>query len=174
MNTLIRLINNILLLFIGSLFFSCCLYSFKLNIKNFSVEKINGEILNIGKFKNNLIIICINNYYCKDCLKIIQKLKSKYRSFKLIFLIRVSKNEFAQKAKAKDYVEKELKKYNMVNPKIFFDIHSGEDPWPPKNLRGGIFGKYQIEKTPAYFILTKDTLIFKPYEEVEKELYWEP
>ncbi|MCX7880557.1 MAG: hypothetical protein N2517_07835, partial [Ignavibacteria bacterium] len=55
--------------------------------------------------------------------------------------------------------------------KIFFDVHAEKDPWPPYNLKDGIFGKYKISKTPAYFICTNDTIIFVPYEKIEKELY---
>ncbi|MGC9079071.1 MAG: hypothetical protein ACP5I9_10015, partial [Candidatus Kapaibacteriota bacterium] len=60
-------------------------------------------------------------------------------------------------------------KWNKI--KIFFDRHFDEDPWPPINLKEGIFGKYNISKTPAYFIISPDTIIFKNYDEIVKELY---
>ncbi|QLH52977.1 MAG: hypothetical protein CH6_0491 [Candidatus Kapaibacterium sp.] len=138
---------------------------------SFVVEDDNGNYINLSKTNNNYIIICFHYYNCVNCFKIISRLKERYPSYEICVLARVSKNNYNNKIRMKYDVKKILGPLVYDKFKIYFDVHNDEDPWPPINLKDGIFGKYRISKTPSYFILTKDTLIFVPYEQIEKELY---
>lgn len=151
-----KLIINILL----NIFF---LFSFLHNQTyfHFEVEDFQGRIKNLSSSQENFIIICYSYYNCIECFKIIKFLIRKYSRYKIYFLARVTKNTLYFKQKAKYDIENSLRKYYNGKFEIYFDIHNNEDPWPPINLKEGIFGKYQISKTPAYFIISKDAIILK-------------
>lgn len=138
---------------------------------SFLVEDIKGRVIDLKATGKNLLIICFHHYNCIECFRIVDLLKSKYKKYSFAFLIRASKNDYPIKQKMIYDLKNSIKKFYKGNFNIYFDMHFKEDPWPPVNLNDGLFGKYKISKTPAYFILTKDTLIFVPFEQIEKELY---
>ncbi|MGB9762636.1 MAG: hypothetical protein ACPLW7_01260 [Minisyncoccia bacterium] len=129
-------------------------------------------MINLFNFsKNNKIVICYNELSCVDCFKnLVLEIYSKFGGFEIYFLIRTNNNSSENKRISIQSLKRKLNlKWNKI--KIFFDRHFDEDPWPPINLKEGIFGKYNISKTPAYFIISPDTIIFKNYDEIVKELY---
>lgn len=140
-------------------------------IPSFIVEDINGKTIDLASTRRNNLIICYHNYNCVDCFSILQKLKKKYKGFRLCFLARSKTNQQQLKRMIEFEIKKNLRKFYKKEFVIYYDLHKEVDPWPPVNLQEGIFAKYKITKTPAYFILTKDTLIFVPYEQIEKEMY---
>ncbi|MEM3335596.1 MAG: hypothetical protein QXY47_06145 [Thermoplasmata archaeon] len=158
-----------------SLMFFFLLFTFNIfNFDNklpFLVEDEKGKIIDLAKTNHKSIVICFNYYNCINCFEIISKLKTDFPNYNFYFLARLEKNDLFNKRKTKLFINKNFTKYFQKDIIVYFDIHFGKDPWPPINLQEGIFAKYKITKTPAYFILTKDTLIFVPYEQIEKEMY---
>ncbi|MGB9856367.1 MAG: hypothetical protein ACPLKS_07505, partial [Caldisericum exile] len=102
-------------------------------------------MINLFNFsKNNKIVICYNELSCVDCFKnLVLEIYSKFGGFEIYFLIRTNNNSSENKRISIQSLKRKLNlKWNKI--KIFFDRHFDEDPWPPINLKEGIFGKYNI------------------------------
>ncbi|MGB9856494.1 MAG: hypothetical protein ACPLKS_08170, partial [Caldisericum exile] len=71
-------------------------------------------------------------------------MNEKYRNYNFSVLTRASENNKISKSRMKYDIKKALSRYFKTKFNIYFDIHYGRDPWPPINLKEGIFGKYNI------------------------------
>ena len=110
----------------------------------------------------NLIIVFFSHYTCIKCnedLNIVLDSLAKKYAIKVIILSRL-KNDFdivdAYKLKSS------IKKY-YPNYDVFFDIHHSTDPWPPINLKGGLFYKYNITLTPSVLVINNKIKTYYDY-----------
>jgi hypothetical protein len=115
-------------------------------LKNFKILSIANDTIKFRSIlKKNTMIIFYNNYSCADCLKnLISSSKTTYKNqFNIVMIIRSDENIVSRKI--------DLTRVNnkFKIKKILFDCNKGIDSWPPKNLEGGLFGFFKIEKTPA-------------------------
>ncbi|MGB9763610.1 MAG: hypothetical protein ACPLW7_06475, partial [Minisyncoccia bacterium] len=124
------------------IFYNC--FSLSNDRDSLFVEDENGNIVNFKQIGNKHILICYHYYQCVDCFKIIAKLNEKYRNYNFSVLTRASENNKISKSRMKYDIKKALSRYFKTKFNIYFDIHYGRDPWPPINLKEGIFGKYNI------------------------------
>lgn len=142
------------------LIFSCCQAN-----EISQVYDIKGNIIKLQEMTENkpLVIVFFSTYTCINCNNelnsTLDKLLKKI-AFKVIILSRLSGPFNIIDA----YKEKKLIKSYYPNFDVYFDIHHSEDPWPPKNLQGGLFQDYKVEKFPAILIIKKNNIKYLPYE----------
>jgi hypothetical protein len=91
------------------------------------------------------LFILYSNYNCIDCvLKLDHFVNSlKDTNIKKGVIIRCDNNIMIKK-ELLNKIKKLLPGYY-----VFFDIHKSEDPWPPCNLKDGIFGYFKVCQTPS-------------------------
>ncbi len=129
------------------------------------VYDIKGNIKTLQEVSENkpLIIVFFSTYTCINCNyelnSTLDKLLKKI-SFKVIVLSRLSEAFNIIDA----YKEKKLIKTYYPKFDVYFDIHNSDDSWPPKNLQGGLFQFYKVEKFPAILIVKSNFIKYLPYE----------
>ncbi len=127
------------------------------------VEDLRGERVNIGIIKGAKeinFVIFYGPYSCYNCFRTLETSISKFNLngylTKVIVLIRSGNSTISKRRDMGD-----AKRIFKKPKNYYFDIHEGiSDTWPPKYLEGGLFGKFNVDITPALLILHSDY----PYE----------
>ena len=120
----------------------------------FIIDKNNNKIIfDSKKINNTIFIIFISNYNCLHCLHTIENniiwYKSNVDSLSEYFILLRSGNGPISRKKLLNQVNKYL-----TTKKVFFDYHIFDDPYPPINLKEGIFGSFNVGETPALAIFS--------------------
>ena len=138
---------------------------------DYQINSINGEIINLSKYKNNVVLLVNTASYCgfTNQYENLQNLWDKYRE-KNFILIAVPSNSFNQEKKS----EKEVKEFCEVNFNINFPITSiydvkGENAHEIYKWAKNNHGKSAIPKWNFYKILiNKDGKIVDTYSSFTK------
>ncbi len=153
-----KTINMIILLFFVSLTFC--------SAKDLSkVYDIKGNIKTLQEISENktLVIIFFSTYTCISCNEeintVLDSLSEKY-NLKVIIIGRL-RGEFDL---LEAYELKNIVKKYFPNYQLYLDIHHSNDVWPPKNLQGGFFQSYKVERFPAILFYNKGLNEFVSYD----------
>ena len=138
---------------------------------DYQINSINGEVINLNKYKNNVVLLVNTASYCgfTNQYENLQNLWDKYRE-KNFILIAVPSNSFNQEKKS----EKEVKEFCEVNFNINFPITSiydvkGENAHEIYKWAKNNHGKSAIPKWNFYKILiNKDGKIVDTYSSFTK------
>lgn len=134
--------------------------------KNFLIENTsNRKIEEINQWDSISFLILYSQYNCTDCFdKLIPLIQKEYPQAQIRIIARCGQINFEGKKRCYDAIPKILKKFP-----IYFDIHNSFDPWPPKNLKDGIFGYYKVSITPVLLYYEPSRpLIYFNYDDVMK------
>lgn len=118
------------------------------------VYNIRSDSINISEFSkvNTLFVIFYNNYSCSQCFnQLLYCLKAinKHELSNNVILLMRSGQSIVQKREMFASVKRNISEIK----KFYFDIHDDvPDSWPPINLKGGVFGQYNVSKTPSLLI----------------------
>lgn len=137
------------------------------------VLNIRGDTIDLAEHYSgrNLYIILYNHYACKDCfasldsaLRIIHDSDS---LLSIIALLRVGDGIYLKRS-ALSGARKALPHVQD----FYFDCRAAslDDPWPPKDLKGGLFGHYNTSKTPSLVYMSEHTLRYLSYEDITEPL----
>jgi len=113
---------------------------------------------------NTKTIIFYNTYNCFECMvklnKSLIKYKEKYPQEEIVVLVRSQQDVLTKKIFKRDI--------GKMYPKVAveFEYIEKDDPWPPVNLQGGLFGKYKVTITPTVLIIKESSKRFIPYKEL--------
>lgn len=114
-------------------------------IENILVEDFDKNKYKLKELLNNqTYIILFNRYNCFDCF---DKLKRDSLDNKDYFIIVRCENNIIER---KEILT--LLKSVFANTNIYFDIHEEVDSWPPRSVKQGIFGLFNIVFTPAILV----------------------
>ena len=138
---------------------------------DYQINSINGEVINLSKYKNNVVLLVNTASYCgfTNQYENLQNLWDKYRE-KNFILIAVPSNSFNQEKKS----EKDVKEFCEVNFNINFPITSiydvkGENAHEIYKWAKNNHGKAAIPKWNFYKILiNKDGKIVDTYSSFTK------
>lgn len=119
------------------------------NVTDYQVETLSKEPVKLSSLLTDdcNIVVFYSNYTCKDCYKSIAKSAEtlKASNFKINLLVLV-RSPLSNKTRKEMYKEA---KTILGTDKIYFDIHSKEDEWPPNVYEEGLFSLFPIKQTPA-------------------------
>ncbi len=114
----------------------------------------------------NKIYIFFGPYSCYDCFKKIKVSTDSLLKAQIVdsvIVISRSQNKVLLKKLIKRDVSKLFPDYSVK-----FEYIGEDDPWPPKDLKGGLFGKYNVTVTPTILVYKGDKEIFISYETLYK------
>ena len=166
------IIKKLRLIIIVMFFFqNNSLANYEKNFFDYQINSINGEVINLSKFKNNVVLLVNTASYCgfTNQYENLQNLWDKYRA-KNFILIAVPSNSFNQEKKT----DKEVKEFCEVNFNINFPITSiydvkGENAHEIYKWAKNNHGKSAIPKWNFYKILiNKDGKIVDTYSSFTK------
>lgn len=131
--------------------------------ENFTVLNIELDTIQLFNIKRRkVMLIFANNYGCLDCFNTINTIISKNEiDTSKVFIAIVGRVNNSPSAK-KDLINS-LKERMPLISKIYFDIHSEDDAFPPTNPMEGLFGKFNIKRTPAVLLWDNDTKNIKEF-----------
>ncbi len=121
-------------------------------------------IVNAGTPKK--IYIFFGPYCCVDCFKTVKIYTDtmiKGKRVDSIFVIGRTTNQVLQRKLLKRDISKLMPDYPII-----YEFIEEDDPWPPKDLKGGLFGKYNVSLTPAVLFIIGNKEIFISYETLYK------
>jgi hypothetical protein len=122
---------------------------------------------NLLKENTPSAIVFYSNYSCHDCFYDVKDAIEEIDNVNKVVLIRCN-NSILQRREMMQGTQKIF----GSKWRIFFDIHESEDIWPPNNLKEGLFGYYNVSKTPAVILTYKDSVLFIPFKKtVNKKLF---
>jgi thioredoxin-related protein len=134
------------------------------------VYDLKGNIKTLEEISENkpLIIVFFSTYTCISCNEelnaIFDSLCGKY-NLKVILIGRLKgKFDILDAYEQKNIIKKYFPDYQL-----YFDIHNSTDIWPPKNLKGGLFQFYKVEKFPAILFFNKGLKEFVSYDKLFPE-----
>ena len=122
--------------------------------------------------RENTILILQSNYTCAKCLQDLMQqiddsgILQKQSNVSLYIIDRCNNSILERRRQISDFKKLvgDFKCFNSKN--VLFDIHGEEDPWPPKNLKDGLFGKFDVSITPAVIFIKNDSLKYVTSSEV--------
>jgi len=124
----------------------------------------NGQLITLNSLtkSTNWIFILFNNYNCVDCVKELDTCLKRIQDTNLIkgVIVRCENNVIAKKE-----ILAKIQK-NLIGYSFFFDYHKLKDPWPPCNLKEGIFGYYKICQSPSILLANKYSIRFISYKDL--------
>lgn len=116
---------------------------------------LEGDTARLAASHNSrLAVVFYNEYSCKDCFSRIDSALNTMmqRGFveRTAVLIRVGNSAFSQHE-----AQKLVRHLMHADITVLFDIVPDDvvDPWPPRDLKGGFFGRFDVTKTPALLVL---------------------
>lgn len=121
--------------------------------------------VSIANSQNNIYIF-FGPYCCVDCFKTVKIYTDamiKENKVDSIFVIGRTTNQVLQRKLLKRDISKLMPDYPII-----YEFIEEDDPWPPKNLKGGLFGKYNVSLTPAVLFIMGNKEIFISYEKLYK------
>ncbi|GEM_PF-5421756 len=130
---------------------------------SFEVIKITKDTISFEELlKESSLIIFYNNYSCFDCVK---KIISSMKKEKIdsISIISRTGNSTINRREMLSFISKKI---NVKS--VFFDSHDSIDDWPPVDVKGGLFGFFNIVKTPAILLNVDSNVRFYSFKELEK------
>lgn len=124
-------------------------------------------IMNVCCSKSqNKIFVFFGSYACNDCNKTIKiHIDSLILTKKIdsAYTIARTRNQILSKKLLKRDIFRLFPNYS-----IKYEFIEEDDPWPPKGLKGGLFGKYNVSLTPAVLFIMGNKEIFISYEKLYK------
>lgn len=116
---------------------------------------LEGDTTRLSASRNSrLAVVFYNGYSCKDCFT---RIDSALRAMEqdgflgsIVVLVRVGISASAQRD-----AQKTIRHLTRADIPVLFDIVPDDvvDPWPPRDLAGGFFGRFDVTKTPALLVL---------------------
>ncbi len=126
---------------------------------------LRGDTITLRGNAGETFVVLYNGYSCRDCFTYLDKSLHNLRvadsNIQYIVLARVGSSPLTRRTTLADITnlmpEKPSVIFESANPGV-------EDPWPPTNLQGGVFGRFKITKTPAVVVVQWDTIIHISYD----------
>lgn len=112
------------------------------------------------------IYIFYGSCCCVDCFKTIRIYTDaliKEKKVDSIFVIGRTTNQVLQRKLLKRDISKLMPDYPII-----YEFIEEQDPWPPKNLKGGQFGKFNVSLTPTLLFVIGGKETFISYETLYK------
>lgn len=142
-------------------------------IPSLLVFNIQGDTINLTRQYSgrNLYMILYNEYACKNCFaslaSALLSIHDHDSSLSIIAILRVGEGVYA-KRRALVGARKALPQVQD----FYFDCRdiSVDDAWPPSNLQGGLFGRYNTSKTPSLLHASNGLVRYLPYEDIAEPL----
>ncbi|MEI6090553.1 MAG: hypothetical protein WCR42_08895 [bacterium] len=126
-----------------------------------------SAVINVNTANSqNKIYIFYGPYCCVDCFKTVKIYTDalvKEKKVDSIFVIARSMNQVLQRKILKRDISKLMPDYPII-----YEFIEEQDPWPPKNLKGGQFGKFNVSITPTLLFVIGDKETFISYETLYK------
>lgn len=133
---------------------------------------IRGDTVSLSprSSREKIYLILSNGYSCKECFRSLSAALQSYAGddslARYAVVIRSKRSIYARRL-ALNAVQELLPDVE----EFYFDCadSASEDPWPPVNVKGGIFGRYNVGKTPALLVVgleLKEDARFLSYEEL--------
>ncbi|MEI6091856.1 MAG: hypothetical protein WCR42_15470 [bacterium] len=112
------------------------------------------------------IYIFYGPYCCVDCFKKMKVSSDSLLKNKIVdSVIVISRTR--NNALLKKLIKRDVSKLFPDYP-IIFEYIDEDDPWPPKDLVGGFFGKYNVSITPTVLFFNGDKETFISYQTLYK------
>lgn len=141
-----------------------CYIGLSLSSSDFIFETIKNELVKIESDRSSILIL-YNNYNCHACFDSLfsqlnrNNKKLLENNIDLFLIIRCPKGSIARRIIVQSLENR------FCGENIFFDIFMSDDSWPPKDLKGGIFGEFDVTTTPALVAIRSDSVRFLDYKE---------
>jgi|GEM_PF-2793887 len=139
---------------------------------------IRGDTVDITRRypDGDIYVIFYNDYSCRDCFprieRVLREIRGADTSYHIIALIRTDGGVLGRRSALSG-----ARKLLPDLQDFYFDCRetSDDDPWPPMNLRGGLFGRYGISKTPSLLLYFRDGAgRYLSYDDLEEQLALPP
>lgn len=126
------------------------------------VETIKGKKVEIRAKQDTVqFFIFVHGWSCKECFGQLDSALNQIELNKEIqILIRSPKMNIITK---KEYLRYAYQFFDKNKYSFYFDCHPNADGLVTDNLKGGYFGKYNVDKTPGLLIIKDDRSIFLNY-----------
>lgn len=126
---------------------------------------LRGDTVSVHPDGAGTFVVLYNGYACRDCFTFLDEaLRAIYLAdtrVHCIVLARAGTSTMARRTVLSD-----IAGVMPSRPSVLFEIISPgiEDAWPPANVQGGIFGRFDVAKTPSLVVAQRDSLIYIPYD----------
>lgn len=137
------------------------------------VMTIRGDTVHLGRSDTSVTVVVLTGAYsCVDCFRVVARAVDSMsvslgRKVSLIAVVRPGGGGMARRAAQRQAIE-------LIGRKVpvYYDLvaESVNDAWPPKNLTGGIFGYFNVSRTPAVVIVASGGAAFIGYDELFDEV----
>ncbi|MDQ3073480.1 MAG: hypothetical protein M3Q97_09495 [Bacteroidota bacterium] len=122
----------------------------------YKVTTLSSDTISLGYIFEKGILLLINDYTCTGCKESVFDYLNSVAwdtgQARFYAIGRVGNNDMGKRV-IRTYIQERLPGLTDV----FFDIQEGNDPYPPIDVKGGLFEQFGISRTPVLLLINNST-----------------